>query len=80
MHVDSPRVAAGHQTRTGWCAYAAGYIEARKTHALGSHSVDVRGAMLVRAETAEVAIAQIITENDNEVWLLSCTTYTFRET
>ena len=70
VHINAARIAAGHQTGSGRRTDAAGDIKARKAHTFGGHAVEVRRAMLFRPEAAEVAVTQIITENNNEVRLV----------
>ena len=68
MHVHAPRVATGHQARAGWGADRASGVKVGQAHAFLGHSVENRSGVCFRAEGTDVRIAQIVTEDDDQVW------------
>ena len=69
MHVHSARITAGHEARTRGRADRAGGIEVSELHAFLGQFVQHRGGMFRGAEGADIAVAKIITENDDDVGL-----------
>jgi hypothetical protein len=68
VHIDAFGVAACHERGAGWCADAAGDIEACEFGALFSHSVKVWSSVQFGAEAGEVAVAEVIAEDNDKVW------------
>ena len=69
MHVDTSRVAAGHQAGSRRGADRAGRIEVGQPHALAGHPVQYRRVVRLGPEGADVGIAEVIAENDDEIRL-----------
>ena len=67
VHVHPPRVAAGHDARARRRADAAGDVEIGEPHPLLGHPVDVGRAVELRAITANVAVPQIVADDEDEV-------------
>ena len=67
VHVDAARIAAGHQRRAAGRADAAGDVEAGELRPLGGQAIDVRRAVELRAEAADVAVAEVIDEEQDDV-------------
>jgi hypothetical protein len=64
------RITSGHQRRAGRGAHGRANVKIRESHTLCGHVVEMRRFKSLRPEAADVGIAQVIGENDNEVWLL----------
>ena len=73
MHIDAFRVAAGHERGSGWCADAAGDIEACEFDSFSGHAVEVWRAVDFGAEAAEVTVAEVVAEDDDKVWFVDLT-------
>ncbi len=67
VHGNPLRIAAGHDAGTGGSTNARGNAEMGELAAFCSHPVQMRRAMQGRAEGLDIAVAQIVAENDNEV-------------
>jgi hypothetical protein len=70
VHIDAFGVAACHEGGAGGCADAAGDIKACEPGALLSHSVKVWSAVQFGAEAGEVAVAEVVAEDNDEVWFV----------
>src|SRR6185503_1763980 len=62
------RMFAGHENAAGRCANCIAGIMLGQAHAFTSHSIEVGRANLLLAEAADVAVPQIIRENEDDVW------------
>ena len=71
MHTDTLGVTTGEQRRAGGRAHRRGYHEARKLPAFLGNAVDIRRADGFGTKTAQIAIALVIGEDDDEVGLSS---------
>ena len=69
MQTDSLWVVACHQRRARGSADAARDVEVGQSHPLLREGVEVGGAILLRPEAAEVSIAHVIHEDEDEVGL-----------
>ena len=67
VHVDPPRIAAGHQAGTGRCTDRAGGIEIGESYALLRHLVQYGSRVPLGTEGTDVGITEIVTEHHNEV-------------
>ena len=67
-----PGVQAGHEAAARRCADRAAGIVVREAHPLGGHAVDVRRLDPLLAVTSEVAIAQIVGQDDNDIGRTCC--------
>ena len=70
MHADAFGVAAGEEGGAGGRANRGSHHEAREFSALGSEAVDVGSLDGLGAKAAEVAVALVIGEDDDEVGLV----------
>ena len=70
MHAHAAWVATCQHRRARGRADAAGGVEARKHRAFLCHPIDVGRAVLAGPETAKVAIAKIVAQDHDDVWLL----------
>ncbi|MFT6863092.1 MAG: hypothetical protein ACJAVK_001653, partial [Akkermansiaceae bacterium] len=71
VHADALGVAAGEEGGTGGGANRGGDHEVGELAAFGGEAVDIGGLDLGGAEAAEVAVALVIGEDDDEVGLVS---------
>ena len=65
----SLRVAAGHQPGAGRAADRGGHVAGLEAHARGAQGVDVRGLDDLAAVQAEIAVAEIVGEDEDDVGL-----------
>ena len=68
-HIDSLRIAARHQRRSGRRTKRRGHIEAGQPGALGRHLVNTRCADMRPAKATQIRIALVVREDDHEVGL-----------
>jgi hypothetical protein len=57
-------VKSRHQTGARWCTNGAAGIELRESHAFSGEAIDVWRVNLFLAVTAEIAITQIVGEDE----------------
>ena len=69
MKSDALRIAARHERCARGRADAARDIEVRQSHAFVSEAVEGWCAVLIRAKAAQVSIAHVIYEDEDEVGL-----------
>lgn len=67
MHPDPPRIATGHETGARGRADRTGGVKVGKLPPVLGERIDVRSAVLGGAVTADVSVAEIVTEDDDEV-------------
>src|SRR5581483_11166299 len=65
---DALRIAAGHERRPRRRADRRA-VEARELHPLARHPLEVRRLLLRRPERADVAVAEVVEEQNDEVRL-----------
>lgn len=63
-------IAPGQDLRPRHAAHRRG-VERRELHPLPRHAVEMRRLLLHRAEGADVAVAEVVDEVDDDVWLRS---------
>ena len=68
VHANAFRIAASEQSRSGRGADRGSHHEAREFSPFLCNAVDVWRANGFRSKTAQVSIALIISEYDNEIW------------
>ena len=68
----APGIAPGEERIAGGRAGGGGGVGVGEPHATGSQRINVRSFDLGRAITTEVAITDVIAENDNDVGFLRC--------
>ncbi|OQB36017.1 MAG: hypothetical protein BWY09_02077 [Candidatus Hydrogenedentes bacterium ADurb.Bin179] len=61
-------VHSGHQGTPGWRAHRTARVGLGKTHALHGHAVQSRRQDFLLTVTTQVAITQVVRENENDVW------------
>ena len=66
---DSNRIAAGQKSGTG-CATERLAVEIGEPHPLTSHLIDPRSLEVGRPKNAQVAVALVVGEDDDEVRLI----------
>ena len=66
-HAVANRVTTGHQRRTARCAHLRGRVKLREPHALCRHAVEMRRADGGMPVAAQIAIAEVIRVNDDDV-------------
>ncbi len=67
VQAHAARIAASEQCGSRRRADAAGRVAACEPHAFAGQAVDMRRAMQPRAEAADIAVAEVVAENDDEV-------------
>ena len=67
IHVDAGGVASGHEGGAGGSAEGCGDVEAGETRTFFCHLVDVGRVDVFAAEAAEVGVALVVGEDDDEV-------------
>lgn len=60
---------AGHQRAARRRAYGIAGIMAGEAYAFGGHAVQARRLDLLLAETAQIAVSQIVGQDEDNVWL-----------
>jgi len=70
LEPDALRVAPGHQRRARGGADGRSHVEGSHGPALGGHAVEVRGLVDLGSEGADVAVAHVVDENEDDVGLL----------
>ena len=64
---EARRIAAAHETRPRGAAIGSGDVARREADAVRGDRVDMRGRNLVIALTADLAVAEIVHQNDDDI-------------
>ena len=70
MHANALCITTGHQTAARRRAHASGDTKMRELASLSRHPVQCRCAVNLRAKRLNIAIAEVVTEDDDEIWPL----------
>src|SRR5688572_30742346 len=69
-HPAANRITAGEQRRPARCANFRGAIEVRETHSFGGHAVKIGSADGWVTVAAQITVAEVVGEDDDDVRLL----------
>ena len=67
VELDPPRVTPGQQRRPRRRAHPAGHVEAREASPLVGQAIEVGSPVLRGAETAEITVAEVVREDQDDV-------------